>query len=280
MKSFYTIVSISPKPQLNEKLNVGLLCVSEEASFFEYSNTKLNVLKKLISPEAFKLAQATLNGIKETIHPKKKSKSTPLFEIEKNRVEEGYVAYLSRYNNNLVQFTEPKTIDLEINSAVYQKLFEKYIFKEKVQQLIYADLPVESFTSKRNHFRNAAKQYANVNYRVTSEVVNDLIAPVKVDVFGKNGAFVAGQTFDFSKNIDALTSEVTSYMYLSEHTHKMDQETKSYALGNEPAKKDKLNHLVWKNLQKSSLIELVPFDESERIIEYMKQKGVAPIETK
>jgi len=42
---------------------------------------------------------------------------------------EDYFGYLSRYAQNLVTYSEPTRIDVELGDQVFQKLFEKFIFK-------------------------------------------------------------------------------------------------------------------------------------------------------
>jgi hypothetical protein len=135
-----------------------------------------------------------------------------------------------------------------------------------------------SFAKVRNNFRVSASPYANTNFNVSQKVIDGLIAPVKVDAFGKNGAFVIGHSIDFKKSITDLQSEITSFLYLTEHTFKVDSSSKSFVLGDEPPKIEKENHKIWTNVRKSGLIEFVPTDEAEKIISYMKKNGVMPVE--
>lgn len=59
---------------------------------------------------------------------------------------------------------------------------------------------------------------------------------------------------------------------------KADKDSKSFVLGDEPSKKEKINHQLWQNVRAANIVEFVPTNESARIIEYMKKKGVAPIQ--
>ena len=278
MKTYYSIVSIATKPQLDEKFNIGLLCVTPEDSFFHFSETKFSIVSKLLTINGRKLALSALRGIDEQINDSKVLRD--IFTNEKvevlNVVAEPYIGYLSRYNNNLVQFSKPVTIDLAIDYAVFKTLFKKYIYAEEVFETIIKP-KTRSFTAIRNQFRRAASVYANTNFNVTEKIIKDLGAPVNVDVFGKNGAFVTGQSLDFSKNTLNLQSEITSFFYLTEHTLKVDKDSKSFVLGDEPSKKEKENHKLWQNVCSAKIVELVPINESERIIEYMRKKEVAPV---
>jgi hypothetical protein len=147
----------------------------------------------------------------------------------------------------------------------------KYIYANEVFDTIIQP-KTKSFASIRKKFRKAASPYANTNFNVTDEVIEDLIAPVNVD------AFVVGQSMDFAMSPSQLQSKITSFLYLTEHTIRVDKKSKSFVLGDEPSKKDKENHQLWQNIRKAKIVEFVPMNESERIIAYMKEKGVAPIE--
>lgn len=280
MKIYYSIVSIATNPKLDEKFNIGLLCVTPESVFFRFSEVKFNIVSKLLSANGKKLALSALKGIDLQLNGSE-SETSDIFTgspIElSNAISESYISYLNRYNNNLIQFSNPITIDLNIDDSVFKSLFKKYIFAEEVFELVVKPKP-KSFTTIRNQFRRSASLYANTNFDVTQDVIKDLVVPVNVDVFGKNGSFVTGQSLDFSKNVQQLQSEISSFLYLTEHALKVDKGSKSFVLGNEPLKQYRINHDLWENVRKATIVEFVPLNEADRIIVYMKEKGVLPVE--
>ena len=279
MKTYYSIVSIATNPKLNEKFNIGLLCVTPENTFFHFSEVKFAIVSKLLSPNGRALALSALKGMDEQIN--ESASALGIFPNEQvetlNAVAEPYIGYLHRYNNNLVQFSSAVNIDLAIDHSVFKTLFKKYIFSEEVFDVIIKP-KTRSFMKFRNQFRKDASQYANTNYDVTGDMIHGLIAPVNVDVFGKNGAFVSGQILDFSKSAANLQNEIIAYSYLTEHTLKIDKNSKSFVVGNEPSKSDKENHELWKKVMEAVFLEFVPTDESDKILSYMKENGVAPVE--
>lgn len=279
MKTYYSIVSIATNPKLNEKFNIGMLCVTPENTFFHFSEAKFNIIAKLLSKNGKKLALSALEGMEEQINQITQQEGVFINEKPEilNAVSEPYISYLNRYNNNLVQYSTPITIDLKVNYDVFKALFKKHIYKNEVFDLII-QTKTKNFTSIRNKFRKAVSSYANTNFNVTNKIIQDLIAPVKVDAFGKNGAFVVGQSLDFEMNVASLQSKMTSFLYLTEHTKKADHNSKSFVLGDEPSKKEKENHQLWKNMRKTKIVEFVPINESDRIITYMKEKGVTPVQ--
>lgn len=63
MKPYYSIISIATNPQMNEKFNVGLLCVTPEKTFFHFSKSKFEIVAPLLTPHAGVLALSVLDGM-------------------------------------------------------------------------------------------------------------------------------------------------------------------------------------------------------------------------
>lgn len=276
MKTFYSIVSISTKPFFNEKIGIGLLCVNDIETYFHFSTEKFKWVGKLLNNDAKLQA---LNSLK-TIESEVNKHSVDIKGLYTNSTflfSESYINYLSRYNNNLVQFSEPTEIEIDLNQSIFEKLFQKYIFAEEKFQLLKIERKHSVIETFKNSFKPRLKQYVNTDYTVSNNVIKDLIAPITVDLFGKNGAFVTGQTIDFSKDKHHLTNDISSYMYLALTTEMNDKEAKCYLLGEEPSKDLVHNHQIWDNARKVKNIEFLPLDESEKVIAFLKKKKVKPI---
>ena len=276
MKTYYSIVSVAPKSYLNERFNVGLLCVTPEETFFHFSEAKFKIVSKLLSTTGVKLAFFALEGIKQTLHVTEINNELSFSNSSFSLVSESYLNYLHRYNNNLIQFTEPVQIDIDVNREVFEILFKKYIFSSEIFESITK--PEKSiFLKVSKQLLAQAKTYASIHFSVNSSVVPELAVPVTVDIFGKNGSFVASQLIDFKKQKHSLIGEISSYLYLVEKTNRSDSKSKSFIIGDEPSKNDKEHHQIYKDLYQANLVEIISLNESERIIDYMKEQGVGPI---
>ena len=276
MKTYYSIVSIAPKSYLNEKFNVGLLCVTPNAVFFHFSRAKFKIVSKLLSESGLKLAQSALTGISQQVDILNSENQLLFKEKDLSVVSNSYLNYLSRYNNNLVQFSQPTEIDLNIDLDIFKSLFRKFIYSSEVFES-FESVNVSPFIKTKKDWLQTAKKYANVHFSVTSSIISDLIVPVTVDVFGKNGSFVSSQMIDFKKAQHHLSNEISSLLYLVEKTKKIDSESKSFIVGDEPIKSEVVNHQIWSDLRASNLVEMVSVDESAKVIDYLHIKGVAPL---
>lgn len=277
MKSYYSIVSIATKPQFEEKFGVGLLCVTPEQTYFHFSRTKLDVLGKLLSKSAKKLVLETLQSIQEKITKEDKSGEIPLAMEDRGFYNNSYLNYLNRYNNSLIQFSSPKSLDLIIDQSVFETLFTKIIYSEEAFNKVLIPTTKTSIDKFRHNFKKEVTQYANTDYEVSNDLISGLVLPITIDLFGKNSAFVTGQTIDFSKGKTALHNSINEYMYLALSTEMKDQKAKCFLLGEEPDKKLTHNHQIWDNARKTEQVDFVPLKESDRIIDYLKEHGVSPV---
>jgi len=280
MKAYYSIVSISSSSHLDERFNIGLLCVDSGQAFFHYSKTKLNIVGKLFSKSAKELAISTLNSIDKTVIEFNtiNHKGNHVFDASKelNKLSSDYLNYLNRYNNNLIQFSVPTNIDLNITNDIFQKLFRKYIFEQEVFQVTEKN-EVSQFKVEYPIFLKSASKYVNTDYRVTKDLIPSLITPKKVDMIGKNGSFNLAHSIDFSTTPQTLNHHLDSYMYLALSSELAeDKESKCFLIGEEPGK-DTKNHKVWQNVRELKEVQYVPFDERDRIIEHFRKEGVSPI---
>lgn len=276
MKTYYSILSISPNPAMNERFNVGLLCVAPDRTYFHFSASKVKVVSKLLRPNAAKLVLAALEGIHAKINASVEENST-LFPNERlPMLSESYLNYLHRYNNNLLQFTATVDLDIEMSQETFEFLFRKYIYCDEIFVSQHKE-KVASFTSIRKQFQRLATPYANTNYPVSHQVIPGMLVPVIVDVFGKNCSFVSGHSMDFEKQYHTLQNDLSSYLYLVENTKKVDSDSTCFLLANEPPKNELPNHDLWSSIRNSNLVKVVPVNESEQIIDFMKEKGVQPI---
>lgn len=126
MKTFYTIVYSPFSAVSQERFNLGMIMLDDQGTIrYRFSQEKLNRAKKLFSDEAFKLIKSFLSSIDEKLTDKDRLIGNSAdFNID-------YLSYLSKYSNNLVGFTNPQVIDINLTQDNFDKLYSKYVFKEE-----------------------------------------------------------------------------------------------------------------------------------------------------
>jgi hypothetical protein len=275
MKTIYTIIYAGTKPQYDEKIGVGLLCMAGNELYFHFSKAKLTIISGLLEPAAKKMLLTSLKSM-ETYLIQVQEGSGFLGHQDPLVVTENYISYLHRYSHNLIQFSAPRTMDVSMNRSDFELFFQETIFRHEDFE------DVKQKTGKPlDYFRKTLKptliEYVNTDFEVTSDFISTLVTPVSVDLFGKNGAYVAGQSFDFSKQYTELKKEVNAFMYLTTQTESIDKAAKCFVIGEEPAKAENRNHQLWKILSVSGTVEFVPLNELDRIEDYLIRNDVKPV---
>lgn len=273
MQAHFSILSASIRPEIQEQVAIGLLLVGSDNVNFRFSKNKIAVVKELLSQQAVKYLKDTLKQISFSVseeNEKFKGLYAGISTLNKS-FSLGYLEYLSRYSNNLLIFSKPKTIELEPSEELFEILFKKYVdefaFVETVSE-------PRSFDNYRTAFFNRVKSHFNIEQEVTPEIVKGLIMPVKVDLIGKNEIPVYAQTIDLERQNYHIQNDLAVIFML----HKAWVNAKGFHISSEPDKKlFPQQHDTWKSIREWNDSQYVDLAEVEKIEEYANQHGVVPL---
>lgn len=276
MKSFFSIVYLPLRPDLQEKISIGLVMSNSEKNIFKFSDAKLHIIKNLFSSNRYNLVKDYFNNLKNEIEPKNDEFKLSLDYNNTNWINESYFNYLNKYSNNLVVYSKPNKIELDVSLDNFKLLFEKFVFnfEEEIETL-----KKENILSKvKTRLYSKIENQVNLNVTVRSKDFNELVTPVDVNFLGKNGVVVSGQTLDFSKRLYNLEHDLTSYISFTKAVDfKEKNKGKYFIVGQEPHKKEHpKNHKTWKHVRESHLVEYVDLSETEKIKEYIYENQVTP----
>jgi hypothetical protein len=272
MKNIYSILSIPLNTTLNERVSIGLIMSNGEKHFFKYSLSKLQVIKSLLSSESYLLLKTYLKSIDKEIS----KLDGDMFKDSLKWINDSYLSYLSRYSNNLVEFSQPKTIDIEFSEKMFQLFYSKYIFVEEFE--IIKEHKVNIFNKVKRNLHPSIENKVNINFTVTSQNLENIFAPVEVNFIGMNGAPVAGQVLDFTKSHFYLESDLTRYISLSKALElEGERNGKYFVIGNEPKKNiNPKNHILWNHIRETKFLEFVSVKETGKIKDYINERDVRP----
>lgn len=276
MKTIYSILYIPLNAALDEKLSIAVLMTNGEEYMFKYSFDKLNAIKGIISPEKIHIIKSYLKSLDKEINSKDE---TTLFYKElvnlSSWVNESYLLYLSKYSNNIIQFSSPKIIDIDLNEDNFKKVYEKYIFKYEEVKEEERNTDIVSLVKKLLY--PAIEKNVNIDFTLTSSNFENLFAPIEVNFFGTNGVPVVGQAFDFEKKHYYLENDVARYVSLTKAIELEEQKNgKYFVLGKEPNKINSKIHTMWEHIRDSDFLEFIDIDEYGIVEEYIKKHGVRP----
>ena len=282
MATQYSILSVLIRPEIQEKISIGLLLFDVDQVYFSYSKNKLTAARTLLSNSSFKILKDTLENIEKKIETDNTNYSDKRgFKIFKNKVFENtfsasYISYLSRYSNNVIAFTNPKDIYLEINSDNFKSLFKKYI--DNIIEFTEPIHKVKPFEYIKTQYGSKIKEHYDVNKEVTPQEVQNLITPVRVDFTGKNEIDVYAQTVDMEAGVPTVSSHINAFIQLKTTYLENDIPVKDFIITKEPERsKFPKQHDIWNQLRNSSILNYLDLSESEELIRYAEKHGVKPL---
>jgi len=282
MATYYSILSVLIRPEIQEKISVGLLLFDKKKIFFNYSKNKLHAAKSLLQEDAYKLLKDSIRNIEnkainenDLLGSRNSKQLVFNDEMLLNSFSPDYISYLSRYNNNILSFTTPKKIDLSAEDKIFKKLFSKFIdVNEKIDSGIPKPKSIEIF--KQQNKPRLVKHF-NVDKEVSSTEIPNLIMPVKVDFLGRNEIPVYVQTIDLDRRLYDIENDVAVLLSLNSAFNQNKEKAKGFVIAQEPAPNDKKQHGIWNELRKSPLFEYVDISEGEKVIEYAQKHNVFPL---
>lgn len=280
MKTLFSILYVPISATLDEKVSIGLIMFNGERHFFKYSASKLLAIKGLLDNESNIILKTYLRTLEKEINNDSENVEE-LFTLDNalktNWVNSSYISYLSKYSNNLIQFSEAKPIDIPLNSNNYKKIFEKYIFPYD-DEAVTIDNSINVYEKIKTKLYPNIKGKVNVDRTITPNDFKNLIAPVEVNFIGVNGVPVAGRAIDFEKQHYNLENDVTRFVALTKALELDGQKDgKYFVLGREPnVNHNDKNHLMWEQIRDSDFLDFVDIDEIEIVEEYINNKGVTP----
>ncbi len=284
MKTFYSLLYVNLNVTLDEKVCIGLVMSDGEKVFYQFSTKKLSFISPLLSTEKKSLIKQYLKSLEKDIQVSEPNKTgvNKLFtqySYAEQWAKEEYLNYLSNYANNLVSFSAPKTIALDTTFDNFRALFTKYVhrYEGTLPKLQEDNQRLIGIKDQVNHqFYPQIKARVNTNITLNSTDFETILVPVHIGFIGSNDIPVLGQTLDFTKSIQHVQHDITSYLSLTISVEEKEQKKgKYFVLGKEPAKENK-THDFWQNLRTSPIIDYIELDEFEKITNYMEEHNVQP----
>lgn len=272
MKSFFSILSIETNSFSGEQIAIGLIFVTPEKIYFKYAPSKLKWLKKIKSGEDFFiLAKEALESIHQitTRHNKNPySFFTQYFSDE-------YFKYLNQYSAGALVFSEPRTLPLEINDAVFENYFQKIIgiaatiqdksranFHQKVKKLILS---------------KEIEEFADIDYVLKPDQIEGILKDFKLSLLTKNGSVQAMETVDFTASRNSLISHLYEmeilYKSLNKFCNSIGLIMSKFKVAFEPPNKNNMDLFNLAYDEKKDLFEFNEYHQIEEYIDEIKNSG-------
>ncbi|NJL76551.1 MAG: hypothetical protein HC892_17570 [Saprospiraceae bacterium] len=132
MDTFYSILSAVIRPEIQEKITIGLALLDQQQVVVGFSKPKINVLRELVSNEVYQTLKMNIQGIQQASVGGTKVKRVNDYLMwgatsEHPIFSQQYLKYLSDYRQNILAFSAPAVVDIPVNQANFNRLFELFV---------------------------------------------------------------------------------------------------------------------------------------------------------
>lgn len=244
MDTFFSIIYVTLNASLKERISAGMIMSNGKETKFKFSLSKLSIIKQLLPSQNHSFLKAYFKSIDKEISSFGDHKDQLDFQTDKgnNWINKGYFGYLSRYSNNIVEFSKPIKIDVNLDQASFNTIYNKYVFESDLEA-IKSTPKVGIDSIVKDNLYPRIKTKVNIDATVNPSDFDELISPVKVDFIGKNGKIVSGQTIDFEKRYVDLERDLTKYISFTKAVDYQFGKGHYFLVGDEPSKEgDSKNH--------------------------------------
>lgn len=201
MKTFFSIVSIQTNPISTEKVVMGVLAITKNEIYFDYSKSKLGLLDKLAPAKVGIgiMAKNTLQQIKQKVAEENKAliKGQTKLQFEKSIFSKDYISYLNKYNNGILHFSEPASLPFDFTAEKFAQYYNNFVgeiapVEAKKEIVTFAKKIKPAFE------KEGLDEKADLKFTFEPVTFSGILKETHIPLITKNGDICAIQTVDFS----------------------------------------------------------------------------------
>ena len=115
----YSIIYASIRPEIKERISVGIIFCHEGTIEVRYSNAKLDVVKHLVDEVDYQYLRRSLVSL---------STKKTLDSVEG-------INYLNRYSNNILTVSEIRKVKMDSDQLSKDRLYKMYVYKRQPRRV-------------------------------------------------------------------------------------------------------------------------------------------------
>ncbi len=279
MKTYYTILKLSPNTIVGDSLSIGLLVCRGNKYWLKVSDHKKNIAKKLLGDKE-KSVDFVIKQLSTYLKQlNQETQKSDLFKFE-SFITEDYINYLNIYANGILQFSKASVIDDDFDdlkfSKLYSLLIEKTAFetKEVVHPVQIPDSVLEQ--NVQNLLISKVRNKIHTEITIDNSILKSIYFNYQIDCIGLNGSFVGAKSMSLDHTVSTLEKNVSHYVTLiALLTQKYDKNlnnNKFFLIADEPLQQTPA-HKFWDEMKEVSTFKLISSDEVEQVTETVEKTG-------
>ncbi len=267
MASYLSVISAVIRPEIKEKVSIGLLLIGDDKLYLGFSKNKLEVVSQLLPEDVFRGLRFNVKNFQQVAADNEGNRTlftshlTVVENLQHTIFSESYLGYLSNYKNNVISVSEPNSIAIAPNQEVFERLFKKMVD----DQGIYFAKKVAHRSFSKVRESPILKERFNYDVEVNQHLFPNLIVPVRIDLVGENEIPTFVKLIDLERRKNYIANDVASFNFVRYAV----PDSKRFIVSREPLKTTfPQQHQIWSNLKSTNWFEYVDITEVERLEEY------------
>ena len=280
MKSFYSILKLSPNIATEDSVAIGLLLFDGKKFRTYFSDKKKRLANNLLDDKNVNL-NFIVNQIIEKCNTVNSDKEELKLFYKFDKLSEiSYFEYLSNYSNGIIQFSKPKPLYEEMNDIAFEKLIN-FLFNEPLNRnYLVASSELSLYRNiVEKKLINKVDKKVHTHYRFKPEVFPSIYFSYEMDCIGLNGSLIGAKSLPFDKSAQSLDKDISHYFTLiSSLTSKYNKSLKDnnfYLISEEPEKIGSKEHKLWESVRYNELISVIHPEDSNKVADLIVEKKAA-----
>lgn len=270
MKSFYSILKLSPNIATEDSVAIGMLLFDGEKFRYYFSDKKKRLANNLLDDKSVNV-NFIVNQVIDKCNSINSDKEELKFFYKFDKLSDiSYFDYLSNYSNGLIQFSKPNALYDEVNDSAFEKLIDFFFNETIYKNLIVRD---DEFAMSRDIIErkliNRVEKKVHTHYKFSPEIFPSIYFPFEMDCIGKNGSLIGAKSLSFDKSLQLLDKDISHYFTLiSSLTSKYNKSLKDnnfYLISEEPDNVGSKEHKLWESVRYNELIKVIHPEESNKV---------------
>ncbi len=281
MKSFYSILKLSPNIATEDSVAIGMLLFDGEKFRYFFSDKKKRLANKLLDDKSVNVNFIVNQIIDKCNTINFDNEELKLFYKFDKLSEISYFDYLSNYSNGLIQFSNPKPLYEEMNDMAFERLIN-FLFNESLHKYPKVD---DSFHLQRSmelierNLINRVDKRIHTHYKFKPERFPSIYFSYEMDCIGLNGSLIGAKSLPFDKSAQSLDKDISHYFTLisslSSKFNKSLNDNNFYLISEEPEKIGSKEHRLWESVRYNELINVIHPEESNKVADQILEKKAA-----
>lgn len=279
MKSFYSILKLSPNIATQDSVALGLILFDGQKFRYYISDNKLKLAKKLTDDQTLDLKFMVNQIIENLSNVNSDKEEEKLFYKFDSLSNSSFFDYLSKYSNGLIQFSKPNALFEKIDDNSFEKLVY-FLFKESVTET-FTEI-VDFDVSKqivRQKLISKVENKVHTEYKFRQKTFPSIYFSYEMDCVGLNGSLIGAKSLSFTKSLQVIDKDISHYFTLisslSSQFNKSLKENKFYLISEEPKEVGSKEHKFWESVSYNDLISVIHPEESNEVADLIIEKNAS-----